>query len=194
MALSLSICIPTFNRAALLRETLLRLEQTHPCFDEIVVSDNASTDDTPSVVAALRPRFRTLTYFRHPSNRGPLRNFQAALSLGASDLLFALSDDDALLPDGITAAVALLASDPDAVAVYGGYEKSLDNLASSCYRASPLRTGRFTRAEAGLLAQTGNLLSFPVVRRTVFQRHCFFDDTTFGLLRLVAQLVQQGPV
>ncbi len=28
----------------------------------------------------------------------------------------------------------------------------------------------------------------------MFQRHCFYDETTFGTLRLIAQLSQQGPI
>jgi glycosyltransferase involved in cell wall biosynthesis len=194
LALSLSICIPTFNRAALLRETLLHLEQLHHCFDEVVVSDNASPDATPDVVAELAPRFRKLVYFRHPTNRGMTRNYHACLALGTCDLLFQLSDDDALLPDGFTAAVAELEADPACVAVYGGYERSLDNLASVAYTALPPRPGRFTGADIGLIAQSGNLLTLPIVRREVFQRHCFYDDTSFGTLRLIAQLSRHGAI
>ena len=194
MALSLSVCIPTFNRASLLREALLRLEQQRNGFREIVISDNASTDATADVVAELRPRFPLLTYFRHAENRGVMPNFHAALSLGTSDLLFALSDDDALLPAGIAEAVALLESDPGCVAVYGGYERSNDKLATRFGVALPQRTGRFTAADIGAIAETGNTLVLPVIRRDVFQRHCFLDATTFGMLRLVAQAVAHGAV
>lgn len=194
MPLSLSVCIPTFNRASLLRDALLRLEQMQDCFREIVISDNASPDTTREVVAALRPRFPALTYFRHAENRGPMPNFHAALSLGTSDLLYALSDDDALLPANIAAAVALLENDPGCVAVYGGYERSNDGLQTRFGASLPQRTGRFTVADIGAIAETGNTLSMPVIRREVFQRHCFFDDATFGMLRLVAQMVAHGAV
>jgi glycosyltransferase involved in cell wall biosynthesis len=194
VALSLSVCIPTFNRAALLRDALLRLETMQQCFREIVISDNASPDGTSEVVAALRSRFAALTYFRQAENRGVMPNFHAALSLGTSDLLFALSDDDAMLPDGVTQAVALLENDPDCVAIYGGYERSNDDLQSMFTTAVPQRTGRFTATDIGAVAQAGDTLTLPIVRRDVFQRHCFFDNTTFGLLRLVAQMVQHGAV
>jgi hypothetical protein len=116
------------------------------------------------------------------------------LALGTSDLLFALSDDDALLPAGIAEAVALLDSDPGCVAVYGGYERSNDGLQTMFGAATPRRTGRFTAADIGAIAETGNTLAMPVIRRDTFQRHCFFDGTTFGMLRLIAQMVEHGAV
>jgi glycosyltransferase involved in cell wall biosynthesis len=194
VALSLSICIPTFNRAALLRETLLRLEQIAGCFREIVIADNASADATAAVVAELRPRFAALTYFRHAENCGMMPNFHAALSLGTSDLLLALGDDDAVLPERIADAVALLEADADCVAVFGGYERSLDGLASAFFTAVPQQTGRFTAADVNMFTQIANTLTFPLVRRTIFQRHCFYDDGTFGMLRVIAQLVRHGAV
>jgi glycosyltransferase involved in cell wall biosynthesis len=194
MPLSLSICIPTFNRATFLHECLSRLEQQQQHFREVVISDNASPDATAAVVEEFRPRFPRLTYFRHRENRGPLPNFHASLSLATSDLLFILSDDDALLPDSIDRAVALLEADPECVAVFGGYERSRDALLTIFSTAVPRVTGRFTLADIGAVAQTANTLTIPVIRREVFQRHCFFDNTTFGTLRLIAQLVQHGAI
>ena len=52
----LSICIATYNRAGLLREALTNL--TEVCDDdiEIVVSDNASPDDTQGVINSFAGR------------------------------------------------------------------------------------------------------------------------------------------
>ena len=43
--MKLSICIPTYNRAAFLKWTLERTEKDFPG-TKIVVSDNASSDET----------------------------------------------------------------------------------------------------------------------------------------------------
>src|SRR4051812_7042750 len=194
LALSLSICIPTYNRAALVRATLLRLAATPDAFDEVVVSDNASSDDTEAVVAALTPQFQHLVYVRQPRNIGMLPNFQAALSLGTSDLLFPLSDDDALLPERLRDAIALLEADPECVAVYGGYERVGSDHGAAHHLAVPQRAGRFTRNDLDAIAETANLLTIPLVRREVFQRHCFFDATTFGFMRLITQLLPHGAI
>ncbi|MBV8166271.1 MAG: glycosyltransferase family 2 protein [Alphaproteobacteria bacterium] len=194
MALSLSICIPTYNRAALLGATLERLAALPHAFREVVVADNASPDDTEAVVAALRPRFARLVYFRHAANIGMLPNFQAALSLGTSDLLFPLSDDDRLLPDRLADAVALLESDPGCVAIYGGYERCASADGPTVHRAVPQRAGRYGIADLDAIAETANLLTIPLVRRDAFQRHCFLDATTFGFMRLITQLLAHGVI
>ena len=54
--MTISILVSTFNRAALLRETLERLEQQHfEPGDELIVVNNASTDNTEDVIRR-RPR------------------------------------------------------------------------------------------------------------------------------------------
>ena len=71
----LSICIPTYNRAAILQETsrlLIRAikESGHLSEVEICISDNASTDRTPDVIAALRTSGVNFQSWRAPENRG----------------------------------------------------------------------------------------------------------------------------
>ena len=68
----LSICVPTYNRSRYLASLLEGLvaqigDFPHPF--ELVISDNASTDDTPAVVCALLgPRCRSAR-LRHAGER-----------------------------------------------------------------------------------------------------------------------------
>lgn len=190
----LSICIPTYNRAALLERTLAHLHGLGDLIAEIVVSDNASTDDTPAVVARWQPRLPALRYFRQRTNRGPLPNIHASLSLATSDFLFLLSDDDQLIPEAIVAALSTLAADPECVAVYGGYEHWNADLTVRHASLPPPFPGRYGRGDWVSLARNSFQLSWPVVRRAVFQRHCFLDDRTFGLWRLIGQLLNYGAI
>ena len=92
----LSICIPTHNRASVLEKTLESLT-INPAFAgnldiEIVVSDNASTDATPEVVA----RFVALhgervRYFRSEVNVFD-QNFETALRHGRGSFLKLAND------------------------------------------------------------------------------------------------------
>lgn len=60
-----SVIVPTFNRAALLKETIASiLVQSFPDF-ELIVVDNESTDETESVVHSFRDE--RIRYFRHPN-------------------------------------------------------------------------------------------------------------------------------
>ena len=88
----LSVIIPTYNRAASLRDTLLALgQQTLPSDQfEIVVVDDGSTDDTSAVAQASHPS--RVTYVRqHNQGSAAARNAGAARSAG--DVLVFIDDD-----------------------------------------------------------------------------------------------------
>ena len=107
----LSLCIPTYNRASLLEPMLQSLCRQCAAFGEqveIVVSDNASTDATPAVVAtasAIHP----IRYFRNDENVGS-RNFLLAVERASGEYGWVLGDDDLVLDGGLQAITqALLA-------------------------------------------------------------------------------------
>src|SRR5260370_16943063 len=47
---------------------------------ELIISDNASTDDTRAVCEALASRDSRIRYIRQPLNLGPIRNFDFLLT------------------------------------------------------------------------------------------------------------------
>jgi glycosyltransferase involved in cell wall biosynthesis len=98
---TISVIIPTYNRKALLRETLHSLaQQTYPCDRyEVILIDDGSTDGTEEIAAEAFPF--TLRYFWQ-SNQGDAeaRNFGARKSQ-AEFLVFL--DDDILVEPGYIA-------------------------------------------------------------------------------------------
>ena len=66
----LSICIPTYNRAAILRDTLEKYSSCAEFDDsvEIVISDNASPDETPAVCKEFTQKFSNIRYYRNVVN------------------------------------------------------------------------------------------------------------------------------
>ncbi|HEY6008951.1 MAG TPA: glycosyltransferase family 2 protein, partial [Geobacteraceae bacterium] len=92
----LSICIPTYNRAGLLRETLESIVGQARDGLEIVVCDNASTDATPQLVEAFRERFPAIHYFRWPENMGFDRNILKTVEEAHGDYCWLMGDDDHL--------------------------------------------------------------------------------------------------
>jgi glycosyltransferase involved in cell wall biosynthesis len=100
-----TIAIPTYNRAAsYLPDTIKSaLDQTYPRI-EVMVSDNASTDETPALLANITdPRLRCS---RHQANIGANRNFNYCLEQAAGDYFLLLHDDDLIDPDFVAACVA----------------------------------------------------------------------------------------
>jgi len=98
----LSICIPTYNRGPFIGELLdsILTQRGHDCEIEVVISDNASTDQTADVIAAYRDRL-SLVYYRAVSNMGADRNFLKVVELATGDFCWLMGSDDILEPGSV---------------------------------------------------------------------------------------------
>ena len=106
-----SILIPTYNRASFLREAIASaLAQTYDDI-EVLVLDDASPDETPSVVAEFAGDTR-LRSIRHPVNLGIAENWRAGIQAMQGDFFCILHDDDTFEPEFVQALLQpLLAED-----------------------------------------------------------------------------------
>ncbi|MGV2448419.1 UNVERIFIED_CONTAM: glycosyltransferase, partial [Bacillus sp. ATCC 13368] len=73
--------VVAWNRAELLRETLGALAQQSRPLDDIIVVDNASTDDTPQAIQGSEAVTDTVTL---PSNFGGAGGFAAGIARAVS--------------------------------------------------------------------------------------------------------------
>ena len=111
----ITVCIPTYNRGHFLRESIQSvLDQTFSDF-ELLISDNASTDDTPEVVASFKDS--RIRYYRQPANIGITPNWRFVVSMANTEFVAPLSDDDLYLPDHLAVALAVIDQYPE-VAYY----------------------------------------------------------------------------
>lgn len=114
-----TIGIPTYNRAAgFLHDALSSaVQQTHKNI-EIIVSDNASTDDTESLVLGFNdPRIR---YIKHAKNIGANNNFNCCVEEATGRYFVMLHDDDCLDEDFIEVCLQALPSGKDVGVVFTG--------------------------------------------------------------------------
>lgn len=120
---TVTVCIPTYNRAGLLRSTIGSvLAQSFEDYT-LVVADNASEDDTEAVVRGFDdPRVR---YLRHETNIGPYANFNVCLRTAESEFVMLLCDDDLLQPSFLQTAVAALQSEDRAGFVYSTWRRRM---------------------------------------------------------------------
>src|SRR6218665_334920 len=97
-AYSISIIIPTYNRAHLIEKTILSiLNQTSSNF-EVIVVDDGSTDNTEEVVSKFLSE--TFRYFKIPnSERGAARNHGTSHAIG--DYVNWFDSDDEMLPNHV---------------------------------------------------------------------------------------------
>lgn len=108
-----SICIPTYNYAEFVGRAIeTALAQTHEEL-EVIVIDDASTDDTPAVVArfAADERLRSV---RNEHNVGLFANFNRCFEEARGEYVKVLCADDWLHPRSIEDALALLDGAPRA--------------------------------------------------------------------------------
>lgn len=97
----LSICIPTYNRSRYLQVSLAALIEQSESFHsdiEIVVSDNASTDNTEESMNTFRTQFSNLKYVRNTENLWYDRNLDNAIKNANGKYCWFLSDDELVLP------------------------------------------------------------------------------------------------
>lgn len=112
-----SIIVPSYNRAHLVGETISSvLAQDYPNL-EVIVLDDGSADDTPTVLAAYGDR---ISWLRH-DNMGETRTVNRGFSLANGEIFSVLSSDDVLLPGAVRAAVDLLQADRQVVVAYFDY-------------------------------------------------------------------------
>ena len=108
-----SICIPTYNYAAFLpRAVQSALAQTHRDV-EVVVLDDASTDETPEVLSRYAGDER-FSVRRAQVNVGLFANFNRCLEVARGDFVKVLCADDWLHPQSIEDALAVLDRHPSA--------------------------------------------------------------------------------
>ena len=100
---TLSICIPTFNRAGFLGATLDSiLNQVRPEV-EIVIVDGGSTDNTAELVESYARRWSCIRYFRQDVNHGVDRDVDKCVELAQGTYCWLMSSDDLLRPGAMAA-------------------------------------------------------------------------------------------
>jgi glycosyltransferase involved in cell wall biosynthesis len=114
-----TIGIPAYNRALLLKrsiESALNQDYTNI---EVIVSDNASTDDTENICRHFCINDERFKYIRHETNRGAKANFIEVLDNASGQYFMWLGDDDWIDPDYIGSCIKQLFTDPTIVLVSG---------------------------------------------------------------------------
>lgn len=89
----LSIVIPTYNRATQLEKCLdLQIQAAREHCIPIYVIDNASDDETSSIVESKQKDYAFLKYKRNTHNLGPDGNFEIALKLPDTEYIWLMGD------------------------------------------------------------------------------------------------------
>ncbi|HXI22913.1 MAG TPA: glycosyltransferase family 2 protein [Pyrinomonadaceae bacterium] len=106
-----SVIIPTHNRAELILKTLNSvLSQTHQSY-EVIVVDDASTDDTEQVLASLI-RTQTIRYVRHEQNYERAQSRNTGMKNARGRFVTFLDSDDLMYSTNLEDAANFIKADP----------------------------------------------------------------------------------
>ncbi|MEA2634874.1 MAG: hypothetical protein QOH92_1641 [Chloroflexota bacterium] len=110
-----SIGIPVYNAQRYLKEALDSLiAQDYPAI-ELIISDNASTDETPAICREYAARDARIRYERVEQNQGAVWNFNRVYGLARGRYFMWAAFDDLRAPSYVRRCVELLEAQPSAV-------------------------------------------------------------------------------
>lgn len=96
--MSVSVIIPTYNHGHFLPECLASILQQELQPLEILVIDDASTDNTREIVEAYALKYPQIKYIKNEKNLKPARSINLALSMAKGEYIVGSAADDFLLP------------------------------------------------------------------------------------------------
>jgi glycosyltransferase involved in cell wall biosynthesis len=199
----LTIGIPTYNRADFLRRSLRSAASQTGGPLAVLVSDNASADDTREVVG----QFPEVRYFRNDTNLGMAANWERLVRICDTEYFAFLQDDDLLFQNFAQRALGRLREHPQAAAYlcYSMVTPS-ERFASWLYGPPfPLdwQGGNAAVFDGRIVAPFSLLLSVGnppvIVFRTDILRDCwdvsrFWEHPLYWERSILSLVAAQGPV
>jgi glycosyltransferase involved in cell wall biosynthesis len=179
-----TVCVPTYNSGRFLKKTLNSIiNQNYPNF-EVIVSDNASTDDTERIAKSFGSKVQ---FRRNPTNIGTCGNCNECLKVTKSEFVAFYHSDDIYEPNIVSKEVGFLQTHPKVGAVF-----SLNVLINKNGRVvGKTRLPRelkarniynFNEIYNALLKNGNSFLPTPtfMARRTVYDDVGLFNEKDFG--------------
>jgi glycosyltransferase involved in cell wall biosynthesis len=186
--MKVSIVVPTYNRAYIIREALESiLMQSFPDFEAVVV-DDGSTDSTHEVIGGLEDD--RIHYLRHERNRGCSAAYNTGMRAAAGEVIAFLDSDDVWKPGYLERQIEFLSRHPEVGVVFtdtevvGGAEP-IASLSGCMPRLQSLLASRAKTKEYVFSAREMYLClleevpikpSATVVRREILHRVGMFDE------------------
>jgi glycosyltransferase involved in cell wall biosynthesis len=193
-----SIGLPVYNGALHIEAAITSiLSQTYGDF-ELLICDNASTDNTQPICERLASLDSRIRYVRHSKNLGAAANYNHAFNLAQGKYFKWAAHDDLLAPDYLKACTTVLDKDPGCVLVHPatviidaeGNKQScyLDYLA--CDSADPVeRFAVWMRPTDGMCNPV-----FGLLRREVMAQTCLHGDFMGADRVFLAEIALRGRV
>lgn len=114
-----TVVIPCYNYARFLTDAVRSATQQEGVGVNVVIIDDASTDESCAVAESLVAADPRVRLVRHEKNQGHVETSNEALSYGAAEYLVKLDADDLLSRGSLQRSTALMSQFPDMAFCYG---------------------------------------------------------------------------
>jgi glycosyltransferase involved in cell wall biosynthesis len=181
--LSLSIALATYNGERYLGEQLQSIASQTRLPDELMISDDASTDATQAIVKSFAQRAPfPVRIIKNSERLGSTGNFERAIRLCSGDIIFLCDQDDIWYPNKIALIEEHFINNPDVGAVFTDADVVDENL---CMFGQQLWTTlKFNPKEQAQIAASdalGVLLRHPVVTGATMAFRSAYRDLVLPL-------------
>jgi acetyltransferase-like isoleucine patch superfamily enzyme/glycosyltransferase involved in cell wall biosynthesis len=187
----LSITIPTYNRIALLRQTIDLLLPQLTVGVELIVCDNASEDGTAKY---LETRDARIKHFRHDCNIGAERNMISCLQQAKGEYVWLLCDDDLPCSNGVSQILGAIGSSETTPGLISLRWIGCD-VRMTQFNRSPVTTEWEALDKNAFLQATGEMLTFAsvtVVKRNLVDFTFLKNELETGLVPAALALQSAG--
>ena len=136
----ISVCVATYNGERFIREQIDSILRQLSSDDEIIVSDDGSTDDTISIINSIDDK--RIRIIEGPRKHSPTQNFECAMKEAKGDYIFLADQDDVWKPNKVEVCIKWLQNYDCVVSDAEVTDSNLNPLYSSLYAIMQVRQGR----------------------------------------------------
>ena len=167
----ISVCMATYNGAVYIKEQLESILSQIGPEDEIVISDDGSTDATLDVIKSIgSPCIRIV---QGPRMKSPSKNFENALAQAKGDIIFLCDQDDVWQPNKVAVMLQALKTAACVVSDCRVVDAQLNVMDPSFYQVVRKHEGRWYN----LLVRNCYLGCCMAMRREVLDKALPFPKT-----------------
>ena len=116
---TVSVVVPCYNYSRFLAQCVESVLDQRDVLVDVLIIDDASTDDSSAVAESLAALDSRVKVIRHQQNRGHIATYNEGLALARGAYCVLLSADDLLTPGALARATSLMEANPEVGLVYG---------------------------------------------------------------------------
>ena len=135
----LTIAIPTYNRADKLKRALKAISEQYDERIEIIVCDDASPDNTISIVEEMQSII-PIRYYRNDCNLHFNKNFLKCFSLAEGKYILLMGDDDFLSCNGLKHILSYLETNKDIDLIFINFKRNNEKINELPEEGKPYNT------------------------------------------------------